>query len=197
VSRNDHGYSLADMLVVLAIIGMSVSVTMPAFNSMRHRGAVRAASAEIRSIFFVARMRATSRGHNYGIRFQKFGNEWRYAEYEDGDNDGLRTDDINKGIDRPLFTPRPVLLTDRGVATIGVLSKTITDPDGAKLTPTASPVQFGNSQICSFSSLGESTSGTIYLTDGVGGIYAVRVYGATAKVRTLRYNESRRTWEQL
>lgn len=197
MSRNDHGYSLADMLVCLAIIGMSVGVTMPAFNSMRHRGAVRAAAAEIRSIFFVARMRAASRGHNYGVRFQKFGNEWRYAEYEDGDGDGLRTDDINKGIDRPLFTPRSVLLSDRGAATIGVLPKTITDPDGAKLLATASPVQFGKAQICSFSRIGESTSGTIYLVDGVGGIYAVRVYGATAKVRTLRYNDRRRKWEQL
>ena len=197
MSRNDHGYSLADLLTVLAIIGMSVGVTVPAFNSMRHRGAVRAAAAEIRSIFFVARMRAASNGRNYGIRFQQSGNEWRYAEYQDGDNDGLRTDDINKGIDRPLFTPRPVLLTDRGVATIGLLSKTITDPDGAKLAPTASPVQFGKSQICSFSSIGESTSGTIYLTDRAGSIYAVRVYGASAKVRTLRYNELLRKWEQL
>ena len=197
MSRNDHGYSLADMLVVLAIIGMSVGVTLPEFNSMRHRGAVRAAAAEIRSIFFVARMRAASRGHNFGVRFQKFGTEWRYAEYEDGDGDGLRTEDINKGIDRPLFSPRSVLLADRGAATIGLLRKTINDPDGAKLLPTASPVQFGKAQICSISSIGESTSGTIYLVDGVGGIYAVRVYGASAKVRTLRYNERRRKWEQI
>jgi prepilin-type N-terminal cleavage/methylation domain-containing protein len=195
VSSKQHGYTLAELLIVVAIIGMTVGVATPAFNSLRRRSAVRAAAAEIHSVFYIARMRAASRGRNSGIRFMKSGNEWLYAEYSDGDGDGLRSDDIAAGIDRPLFTPRRVLFMDHGAATIGVVSKTIPDPDGDKLTPTSSPVQFGRSQICSFSPIGESTSGTIYLIDGLGGIYAVRVYGASAKIRTLRFNG--RKWEQL
>ena len=195
--RKEHGYSLADMLVVLAIIGMSVGVALPSFNSLRRRSAVRTAAAEIRAMFQEARMRAISSGNNSGFRFTKFGSEWRYAEYIDGDKDGLRNDDIATGIDRPLFPPRPVLMLDRGAATIGVLTKTIPDPDGDKLTPTSSPIQFGRSQICSFSAMGECTPGTIYLIDGLGGIYAIRVYGATAKIRTLRWNDAKRKWEQL
>lgn len=195
--RKEHGYSLADMLVVSAIIVMSVGVALPSFNSLRRRSAVRTAAAEIRAMFQDARMRAISSGTNSGFRFTKSGNEWRYAEYVDGDHDGLRNDDIASGVDHPLFPPRPVLMTDRGAATIGVLTKTIPDPDGDKLTPTSSPIQFGRSQICSFSPTGECTSGTIYLIDGLGGIYAVRVYGVTAKIRTLRWNEQRRKWEQL
>jgi len=193
--RKQHGYTLADMLVVLAIIGMTVGVAMPSFNNLRHRSAVRAAAEEIRTMFHATRMRAISRGSNSGFRFTKIDNEWRYAEYVDGDGDGIRTEDIAAGIDRPLFTPRPVLSADRGAATIGVLTKTIPDPDGDKLTPASSPVQFGRSSICSFSPAGECTPGTIYLVDGLGGIYAVRVYGATAKVRTLRWNDTRRKWE--
>ena len=196
MSRKDHGYSLADILVVLAIIGMIAGVAVPQFNAMRRRTAVRASAAEIRSIFHDARMRAITSGTNFGVRFTKYGKEWRYTEYYDGDGDGIRTEDINSGVDRPLFTPRPVLVTDRGAATIGVLAKTIPDPDGAKLTATSSAVQFGRSSICSFSPSGECTPGTIYLTDGLGGIYAVRVYGATAKIRTLRFNEKRRKWEE-
>lgn len=193
--RKQDGYSLADMLVVLAIIGMSVAVALPNFNVMRRRSAVRAAAAEIRAIFHEARMRAVTRGLNSGIRFAKAGSEWRYAEYDDRDGDGVRNEDIASGVDVPLFASRPVLKTDRGAATIGVLSKTIPDPDGDKLTPASSPIQFGRSQICSFSPTGESTSGTIYLTDGLGGIFAVRVYGATAKIRTLRFNDKTRKWE--
>lgn len=195
MSSKQHGYTLAELLIVVAIIGMTVGVATPAFNSLRRRSAVRAATGEIRAVFHGARMRAITTGHNSGIRFKQSGNEWLYAEYSDGDGDGLRTEDIAAGIDRPLFPPRPLLVLDHGAATIGVLSKTIPDPDGDKLTPTSSPVQFGRSQICSFSPIGESTSGTIYLTDGLGGIYAVRVYGASAKIRTLRFTG--RKWEQL
>ena len=192
--RKQDGQSLADMLVVLAIIGMSVGVALPSFNSLRRRSAVRASASEIRAMFHAARMRAITRGLNSGIRFTKSGKEWRYAEYDDRDGDGVRNDDIASGVDVPLFDPRPVLMTDRGAAMIGVLAKTIPDPDGDKLTPTSSPIQFGRSQICSFSPTGESTSGTIYLIDGLGGIYAVRVYGATAKIRTLRWDEKSRKW---
>ena len=56
---------------------------------------------------------STWRAHS-GFRFTKSGNEWRYAEYVDGNRDGLRTEDIAKGIDRPLFPPRPVLMLDCG-----------------------------------------------------------------------------------
>ncbi|HJW95454.1 MAG TPA: hypothetical protein VJ901_17685 [Thermoanaerobaculia bacterium] len=195
--RKEHGYSLADMLVVLAIIGMSVGVALPSFNSLRRRSAVRTAATEIRAMFQEARMRAITSRNYSGFRFSKTGNEWRYAEYIDGNRNGLRNEDIVSGIDYPLFPPRPVLMLDRGAATIGVLAKTVPDPDGDKLISTSSAVQFGRSQICSFSPMGECTSGTIYLIDGLGGIYAVRAYGASAKIRTLRYDDKRRRWEQL
>jgi hypothetical protein len=43
--------------------------------------------------------------------------------------------------------------------------------------------------------MGSSTSGTIYLTDDAGSLYAVRVYGVSAKIRLLRYDGSRKQWE--
>jgi hypothetical protein len=55
-------------------------------------------------------------------------------------------------------------------------------------------VQFGRSTICSFSPLGESSSGTIYLTARGRDLWAVRVYGATAKIRILRYVRSTGKW---
>jgi hypothetical protein len=42
--------------------------------------------------------------------------------------------------------------------------------------------------------LGESTPGTIYITDRGLDLYAVRVYGATAKIRVLRYVPATKKW---
>jgi hypothetical protein len=91
--------------------------------------------------------------------------------------------------------PARRVLRESTLATIGLLPQAVTDPDGDRLLPTASPVQFNTSQLCSFSPLGESTPGTIYITDRADQLYAVRVYGATAKMRVLRYDGGRRRWE--
>jgi prepilin-type N-terminal cleavage/methylation domain-containing protein len=178
-----RGYSLVELLAALAVVAIICLVTVPAFGSMRRRSAVRLASYDLRTIFHQTRSRAIARNRNAGVRFTKIASGWVFAVYDDGDGDGVRNDDITRGTDR------------LAVPAIGLLPQTVTDPDGDRLLPTASPVQFNASQLCSFSPLGESTPGTIYITDRAGELYAVRVYGATAKMRVLRYDGGRRRWE--
>lgn len=194
--RNEPaGYSLAEMLAVVAIIGLFILISLPAFGSIQRRFALRAATAEMRSIFHVARMRAIARGRHAGLKFIRVGNEWSFAVYDDGDGDGLRNDDIARNIDKLVAPPRPVLPESRAI-NIGLLGVTIKDPDGDDLTPSDSPVQFGRSLLCSFSPFGESTPGTIYITDRGRDLWAVRVYGATAKIRVTRYDRGTRKWVQ-
>jgi prepilin-type N-terminal cleavage/methylation domain-containing protein len=188
-----RGFSLTELLTALAIIGLFASLSVPAFLSYQRQSAVRAATAEIRTMFHLARSRAIARQRNAGLRFTTSGVQWQYTICDDGNGDGIRNDDLSKGIDRCIDVPRPVLRESR-FATIGVPGDTIKDPDGDALLPTSVPVQFGNSRICSFSPLGESTSGTIYLTNRNGDVYAVRVYGATAKIRMLRYDRGSAKW---
>ncbi len=182
------------MVVVLAIIGMTAGIATPAFITMNRRSATRAAASEIRSIFHCARSRAIARACHAGVKFTKSGGEWLYAVYDDGDGDGVRNDDITNGTD-PLFAAPKRVLTSARNAFIAVSPLNIKDPDGDALTPSSSPVQFNASTLCSFSPIGESTSGTIYLSDRVGDVYAVRVYGATGKIRLIRYNPGSKKWE--
>jgi type II secretory pathway pseudopilin PulG len=193
VRKSDSGHSLLEVVVVLAIIGAVVLSAMPAFASIQRRSALRAASAEMRSIFHLARSRAIARGRNAGVRFVKIGPNWYFTIYDDGDGDGIRTEDISRGVDRPVGPPQLVFGASR-IVSIGLPESTILDPDGDRLLPTASPVQFGRSAICSFSPLGQSSPGTVYLSDRDRGVYAVRVYGTTAKIRVLRYEPSTRKW---
>lgn len=192
--RRSDGFTLAEVLTVIAIIGLIVSISLPAFAQYRRNSGLRAATQEIRSIFHLARSRAIARGANCGVKFSRSGSRWVYALYDDGDGDGVRNDDIRSGRDL-LFAGERVVLPEEHVADIGI-SGSVKDPDGSgTLSSTSSPIRFNASSLCSFSSDGSSTPGSIFLTDGDGGVSVVKVYGTTAKIRVLRYHADRGTWE--
>jgi prepilin-type N-terminal cleavage/methylation domain-containing protein len=193
--RTASGFTLAEILTVVAILGVIVLSSVPAFFNLRRRHAVRAAAAEIRAVFHLARSRAIARSTNTAIRFRKHGNSWHYAIYEDGDRDGVRNDDIAAGRD-PVVTGYRKLLQGAGGAEVGLPDIPLTDPDTRqRIARGASPVQFNRSQLCSFSPIGGGTAGSIYLTDGHDLALVVRVYGATGKIRTLSYNRGSSRWE--
>jgi type II secretion system protein H len=183
---NNSGYTLTEILTVIAIVGMFSAIAMPAWINIQRHAAVRAAAEELQSVFRGARMRAIASGRNVGVRFTQSGNTWMYALYDDRNGNGIKTAEIKSGVDKMIARPKRVLDTVR-YASIATPAKTIIDPDGDKLKPGDSPVQFGSSAICSFSPLGTSTPGTIYLTDSNGEIWCARSFGTTAKIRLLRY----------
>lgn len=191
--RPERGFTLIEVLTVISIIGIIALTALPAFATHRRRAAARAAASEVRSVLQKTRSRAIARGHNAGVRFASSAGTWTYTIHDDGDRDGVRNDDIRKGIDRAVTRSMPVLHYDRAAA-IGLPPFKLVGPDGEVIKKGSSPVRFNTSQLCSFSPLGESTSGTIYLTDGQSEIYAVRVYGGSAKIRTLRYDASAKRW---
>lgn len=190
----EHGFTLLELLTVIAIAGIIAATAVPSWMTLRRRAAVLSAAGEIRMIFHETRSRAIARADHSGLRFTRNGSQWQFAVYDDGDSDGVRNDDIASRVDRCVMPPRH-LFHQPQLVSIGLLPQEIRDPDGDRLRPTDRPVQFGRSSICSFSPMGSSTSGTIYLTDDGGSLYAVRVYGATAKIRLLRYDAGRRRWE--
>ncbi len=191
--RHLKGFSVLEITAVLAIVGLIALCAMPAFARYRRNASMNSEADELRSILRLARSRAVTTGRHAGVKFIRAGNQWIYSLYEDGDDDGIRNDDIERGIDRRWSGPS-LLIPRFNVATIALLPNSIRDPDGDPLPPTASAVQFNRSTICSFSPTGSATPGTVYITDGGGQLCAVRVTGPTGRVRMLRYDASRRRW---
>ena len=193
--KRQQGTTLIELLVVIVIIGILVLCAVPAFANYRRQSSVMAAANEMRGMLRSVRSRAIARGRNAGVKFVKSGNDWTYTLYDDGNGNGIANADITKKIDKRYFGPAVVMPSFR-TASISLLPKTIKDPDGDKLLPTDNALQFGNSTICSFSDLGSGTAGTIYISDGVSNLFCVRVYGASGKVRILRYDAGKQKWEE-
>lgn len=129
---------------------------------------------------FLASQLALARGANVGCQFADDGGLTALTMYVDGNDNGVRTRDIEAGIDRPIQTPIRL-----GEAFPGVSFQL--EAGGMS----AGAVQFGASRIVSFTPAGTATAGTAYLRGRDGSQFAVRVLGASARTRVLRYDERR------
>jgi hypothetical protein len=135
------------------------------------------------SRIILTRTQAVSRGTFVALRFQRDERGYSFSVHEDGNRNGVRTADIQAGLDRQVELPVRLFEQFPGVE-IGV----------APGLPGAAPVQVGASSLLSFSPLGTSTSGTIHVRGGDGTQWAVRVLGATGRTRVLRYDQRIRAW---
>ncbi|HEY0590723.1 MAG TPA: GspH/FimT family pseudopilin [Thermoanaerobaculia bacterium] len=197
MSRHSPGITLVELMIVVAIVGILATIAVPAFGTLRKKSAIRAAVHEIRAVIRLGRSRAIARGMNSAVKFQKIGPAWHYALVDDMDGDGVRNDDIKKGIDRVLLPYREVLSPGSEVA-IALPSFPVLDPDTSKpIEKDASPVRFNASTLCSFGPNGGGTAGSIFLTNREHDVAMVRVTGATGRVRAILYRRIDGSWGSL
>lgn len=197
IPRRRRGGGLLDALATLAILGLllagAVGLTGKALQRQRAPAAARLAASDIRRL----RADAVTSGRHQGMRFVRAGDgAWSVTFVEDGDGDGIRSEDIRRGIDR--VKAGPSALEDRWGLQPGYARSLrrlrSPPPDSALLAHLDDPVRFGASDIASSSPRGTITPGTIYLSDGAERQLAVVVAGASARVRVWEYLLEREEW---
>lgn len=184
------GYSMIEMLVVLFIVGLFLSISLPAFtNYFLKRFSLEKSLRDTVSILRSARQEAITRNVYVGIKFDL--NEdlsLRYRIYKDGNGNGIRKKDIEKNIDKPLTGYRRIEFSEH--IKPGILTKNLREPEtNKKIKNPEDPIKFEESNICSFSPYGSSSAGSIYFTDKKKIQGVVRVYPTSGKVRILYYRQ--------
>ena len=187
------GFTLIEAGVVLVLIGVSAALALPSMRlgveGLRTTAAARHLAALIQS----TRVRAVTQSVHVGLRFEQDGEWYRYTMYADGDGDGLRARDIRSGVDPRLADFERIGDRFPGVA-IGIATR-LPGIAGREALPAGSdPIRFGASDGLTFSPMGTATSGTLYLHHRSGRQLAVRVLGATGRVRVLEFNEDTASW---
>jgi type II secretory pathway pseudopilin PulG len=190
------GVALGDVLLACALFSVLAGMALPAAGNLRQRvrgeSAVRRLVAECRQ----ARVIAARRSATVALRFEVVGDRLSWRPHVDGDGDGVRSADVGAGVDPPIG---PATQLDAEFP--GVLSRIATDVpavDGTgSLAAGADPLRLGSGNSLSFSPLGTTSGGSVYLAGPDGRMYAVRVLAATGRVRALRYNPDTRRWDTL
>jgi prepilin-type N-terminal cleavage/methylation domain-containing protein len=190
------GYTIAELLAVLAIVAMAVAVALPAAAMIRDGGRAAAGARTMATILSAQRWKSVTGHRVRGLQFRKVGGTWSWREVADGNGNGLRSAEITRGID-PVLAPDDALFKRVPDVTLGFPpgGPYPEAPPGIEtLNAGDDPVRFGRSDLVSFSPVGSASSGTIYVTDGRRGLFAVVLFGPTARLRVWRFRPEDRRW---
>ena len=154
--------------MVAVVTAVAVPVSLAGVNRARGWAGTRFVAAR----FVRARAQAVGRGAAVALRFDGDGERTTLRSFADANRNGVLTRDIDAGTDPPLDDPVPLGSLFPGVVLTGE----------------------GGVRLFSFSPDGTATTGSVYLQSRDGSRFAVRVLGATARVRIERYVTARDAW---
>jgi hypothetical protein len=163
------------MGLALAVLAAAI----PRAQSMVHEARLRGAAFHLRGLLRQVRTTAAAKARYMGVVFDEVEGDPVFSIHADGNGNGIRRMEVVSGTDPRVREPYRLSQTFPGVR-YGSL------PTGAK-EPFLRGLQIGRSHIVSFSPLGSSTTGTLYLSNDYGLVYAVVIFGSTGRVRVARY----------
>ena len=190
-----NGYSIVELLFTMSLTmtlgGMAIPPLLTSLDDYRTAGAARYMATRVQR----TRMEAISRSANVAMQFSQTKTGFSYGMYVDGNGDGVRTEDIKKTIDRPLgaIERLPDNFPD---VDFGVLPGLPPVQSGGS-PPGTDPIKLGTSNLLSFSALGTSSSGSVYIRGRGMAQYAIRVFGETGRVRVFKFDARLRQWKSL
>ena len=191
---NDRGAALIDVIFTAGLIALVSSIAIPVLQASRPYDQARSAGRFLATRLQQARTEALRRNASVAVRFDPDDTD-RFGVYVDGDGDGVLESDITRGVDRPLLAEARFSDYAEGIAFR--INQDVLEPEtGTALAAGADPLRIGRSTLVSFSALGSATSGTLYLAATTGPQMAVRIFGATSRVRLLRYDRTTRQWRE-
>jgi prepilin-type N-terminal cleavage/methylation domain-containing protein len=193
----EHGYQLIELLIAMAISSLVLAIGIPPLLNLAAKLRVELAAAEVASALHVARAYAVRHDANVGLKFAVDSDGTvTWALYRDGDGDGVLSADIASG-DDPEVVPRTRLAhLGRQIRFGFPPGRAPRDPGNPRrrLDDLDDPIRFNRSDIASFSPIGTSTPGTVYVTDGRHHLSATRLVGRTGRIYRLTYDVATERW---
>jgi hypothetical protein len=182
------------------MFGVALTVTLGAAAAPPLLAAVddvRAAAAVryVATQFQRTRMEAVARAADVGWQFRATPNGYSYAPYVDGNGNGLRTRDIDRGIDPAIGAVEHLADYFPGVE-FGLLPN-LPAIDAGGTPPGSDPIRLGTGNILTFGPLGTASPGSLYLLGRRNLQYAIRIQGETGRTHVVKFDLRTRRWKPV
>ncbi len=195
--HSEGGSSLAELLIVLSLVAIVTAIAIPDLTALARRAALMRTSQQLVGLVTRGRAQAVLHGRASALVFERpDGGRWRCYLAEDGDGDGVNHADIRAGRDR--ITGEVLRLAADGAGPGILRGVRIPDPSGHGWLRgnLDDPIRAGRGDIVTFKPAGTATPSSIYLSDGVREMRVLRVFGPTARVRTLVWRSGWPRWRK-
>jgi len=190
---DDRGAALIDLVAATALTVVLAAIAVPmAAGTLDRERAIMGAQYLVGQLQR-ARLESLRRGQSVAVHVRIAGDRAACQLFVDGNGNGVLQRDIDRGVD-PALAPETWLDEQARAVTLRI-NQTITDVGGSTtLVAGDDPVRIGSTSLVSFSPQGGATSGTLYVAATRGPQMAVRIFGATGRVRTLVFDAPTRQW---
>ncbi len=193
MGTSDRGAALVDVLAATGLGLVMAAVAVPVVGATLDREQVVVGTQYLASAVQRARLESLKRAAVVAVRVELMDGRTAVQLFTDGNGNGVLQRDIDRRIDPPL-TGRE-WLDEHGREVSLRINQPVTDVAGATaLEAGDDPLRIGNTSLVSFSPLGSSTSGTMYVAARRGPQMAIRIYGATGRMRVLMFDAQARQW---
>ncbi len=189
------GYSLVELVCVAGLVATLAAAAIPQVITGLDDQRALIAARYVAARFQRARMEAVLRSAMVALQFTQTSNGYTFAEYVDGNRNGVLAGDMQRGIDwrHGAIERLPDQFTGVDFGTSPGLPAI--DPGGAP--PGSDPIRLGVANRASFSPNGTATPGTVYVRGRSGAQYAVRILGETARTRIVRFDRNTQRWRPI
>ena len=193
MGTSSRGVALVDVLVATGLSLVMAATAVPVVGGTLDREHVIVGTRYLAAQVQRARLESIKRATAVAVRVELLDGRAAVQLFIDGNGNGVRQKDIERNVDRAL-TERAWL--DHQARDVSLrINQVIRDVgDAADLEAGDDPLRIGNTPLVSFSPVGGATSGTLYVAGRRGPQMAIRIYGATGRVRVLMFDAQARRW---
>jgi Tfp pilus assembly protein FimT len=188
-----RGAALIDIIVATSLCVVMVAIAVPVVGGTLERERTIVGAQYLAGQLLRARLDALKRARSVAVRLEVVDDRTQLQLFADGNGNGVLQRDIDRGLDPPLA---PLEWLDHQSRDVSLrVNQTLKDVAGtATIAPGDDPLRIGNTALLTFSPLGSATNGTLYIAAHRGPQMAIRVFGATGRVRVLMFDTQTRLW---
>lgn len=192
--RSARGAALIDVLAAASLSIILAGIAVPTIGGALDRERTIVGAQHLAGQLQRARLESLKRGTAVAVRLA-ISDDGRTETrlFVDRNGNGVAQRDIDRGVDRPLGA---AAWLDEHAREVSLrINQAVDDISGSgQLAPGDDPLRIGSSAFVTFSPVGSATSGTMYVAARRGPQMAVRVFGATGRIRVLTFDARARQW---